>query len=124
MAFDYAEIAALSLELLTEFGQDVTRVAYTAGTGGDAYDPSTGITTPSTVNTTRKGAIFSFGEGETYVRGNQVKVSDQRLLVDAEATVNLKDHFIVDSVEYTIISIDEISPAGTAVLYDLHIRKD
>lgn len=115
---DYDDFAELALELLTEFGQDVTRRSYTAGT----YSPSTGLTTPTTADTTRKGALFDFGPGQTLERGGLIQAGDKRLLLDAEAAVSPQDHFIVGSDEYTIVSIGEINPAGTRVLYDIHAR--
>lgn len=118
MAFDYAELAAVSLELLTEFGADVTRKSYTVGT----YDPATGANAVTTANTTRKGALFAFGAGQALVNGTLIQVGDMRLLVDAEGAVDPQDHFIVASKEYVIVSMDAVSPAGTVVLNDLHIR--
>lgn len=119
MAFDYAEIAANALETLTEFGRDVTRRSYAAGT----YDPATGLVTPTTADTTRKGALFDFGAGQTLERGTLIQAGDKRLLLDATATVSPQDHFIIGGVEYVIESLGEINPAGTCVLYDIHLRK-
>lgn len=119
MAFDYAEVAANALETLTEFGRDVVRRAFSAG----VYDPATGLVTPSTADTTRKGALFDFGAGQTLERGSLIQGGDKRLLLDATATVSPQDHFIVGGVEYLVITVGEINPAGTIVLYDLHLRK-
>jgi hypothetical protein len=118
----YDELADVSLELLTEFGQSVTRRSYTVGT----YDPATGANTVVTSDTTRKGAIFDIGlasGGVQTLRGNLVQSGDMRLIVDAEAAINLQDHFIVNGVEYVIVGMDEVSPAGTRVLFDLHVRR-
>ena len=119
MTFNYSEIAANAIETLTEFGRDVTRRSYTAGT----YDYTTGSMPNTTADTTRKGVMFSFGAGKTVERGTLIQAGDQRLLLDATAVVNLQDHFIVGGVEYVVMSIDEVSPAGTVVLYDIHLRK-
>jgi hypothetical protein len=35
----------------------------------------------------------------------------------------LEDHFTVAGTEYAIVSVGEVNPAGTVVLYDLHARK-
>ena len=118
MTFDYASVAATSLELLTEFGQDVTCRAYTQG----AYDPTTGATANTTADTTRKGALFDFGAGQTLERGGLIQGGDKRLLLDATASVSPQDHYIVDGVEYVVVSVGEVNPAGTICLYDLHIR--
>lgn len=118
MTFNYAEVAAISLETLTEFGQDVTRRAYSQGT----YDPATGLVTPTTADTTRKGVLFDFGAGQTLERGTLIQGGDKRLLLDASAAVSMQDHFIVGGAEYIIVSLGEINPAGTVVLYDIHLR--
>ena len=115
---DYTKSAASALKMLTKFGQSVTRRSYTAGT----YDPATGLVTPTTADTTRKGALFDFGEGQTLERGTLIQSGDKRLLLDATATVLPQDHFIIGGTENVIVSIGEINPAGTVVLYDLHLR--
>lgn len=119
MSIDYASIAANALAALTDAGQDVTLRTYTAGT----YDPATGTATPTTADTTRKGVIFDFGGGATLERGTLIQVGDKRLLLDAEASVSQQDHFVIGGVDYSIVSIGEVNPAGTCVLYDIHLRK-
>lgn len=114
----YSELTADALALLTEFGQSVTRRSYTAG----SYDTATGTAVPATADSTRKGVALDFAAGQSLVRGTLVQSGDKRLLVDAVAAINMQDHFIVNGVEYVIISIGEINPAGTVVLYDLHVR--
>lgn len=118
MAFDYAEVAANALETLTEFGRDVVRRAFSSG----VYDPVTGLVTPATADTTRRGALFDFGAGQTLERGTLIQAGDKRLLLDATATVSPQDHFIVGGAEYVIVSVGEINPAGTVCLYDIHLR--
>ena len=112
----YDEMAAVSLSLLTEFGQSVTHRAYTTGT----YDVATGTATPATTDATRTGALFDINT--TTVRGQLVQVADKQLLVDGSAAINLRDRFVVGGVEYAIVSLGEINPAGTRVMYDLHVR--
>lgn len=118
MSFDYASLAYTSRELLTEFGQAVTQRSYTVGT----YDPATGAASPASADSARVGAMFDFGAGKTLERGGLIQAGDKRLLVDADADISPQDHFIVNSVDYVIVSIGEINPAGTRVLYDLHLR--
>ena len=119
MSFDYAEIAAEALELLTEFGQSITRTSYTVGT----YDPATGANAVTTAITTRIGAIFDFGAGKTLERGSLIQIGDKRLLLDATAAISQQDHFTIGGIEYVVVSIGEINPAGVAVMYDIHLRK-
>lgn len=116
--FDYADTAALATEALTEFGAPITRRANTVG----AYSPSTGAATSTTADTTRVGALFDYGSGQTLVRGQLVQVSDKRLLVDPSAEVLPTDQFVIDGKIYSTVSVGEINPAGTRCLYDLHLR--
>lgn len=118
MTFDYASVAAVALETLTEYGQDVTRRSYSAGT----YDPATGLTTPTIADTTRKGVLMDFGGGQTLERGTLIQGGDKRLLVDATGAALPSDHWVVGGVEYVVVSVGEVNPAGTAVLFDLHVR--
>lgn len=118
MTFDYTKIAASSLRMLTKFGRDVTRRSYTAG----AYNPATGATINTTADTTRKGVLLDLGVGTQYNRGLLVQLSDKRLLLDVSDSISLQDHVIVGGIDYSIVSLGEVNPAGTKVLYDLHLR--
>lgn len=110
MTFNYAKAALSAVSLITKFGRDITRVAYTLD------DP------PVTASTTRVGALLDFGAGQTLERGTLIQASDKRLLLDANGEVNPQDHFIVGGKEFVIVSVGEVNPAGTRVLYDLHLR--
>lgn len=114
----YSDLAKTALSLLSQFGQTVTRREYVSG----AYDPATGTAAQTFVDTSRKGALFDFGQGVTSVRGQLVQVTDRQLLLDATGPVTADDHFIAGGTEYTVVSLGEINPAGTPVIYDLHLR--
>jgi hypothetical protein len=121
VSFDYTKSAASSLRMLTRFGQDITRTSYTAGT----YDPATGSATPTTATTTRKGVLLPLSDnraGQQYIRGTLIATGDKQLLLDASGPVAITDHYTVNGAEYTVVSIDDLNPAGTAVLNDLHVR--
>ena len=114
----YAELADTSLEMLTEFGQDVTRTTNSEGT----YDPSTGAVSQSTASTTRKGAVFPFAKGVIQIRGKLIQSGDIELFLDAEGSVSITDRYTIGSTVYSVVSFEEYSPAGTAVLYVMHLR--
>lgn len=119
MTVDYAPKAASALAMLAKFGQSVTRTATTMG----AYNPATGTATPSTAATTRTGVKFAFGAGVTTVRGQLVQTEDAELYLDATGAVAMTDRYTIGGVIFAVVSIDELSPAGTPVLYILHIRR-
>ena len=120
MTFDYAEIATTSAELLAEFGQEVTLRNVTPG----VYNPATSSTSaPTETDVKYKGALFDFGAGQTMERGTLIQAGDKKLLLDPAAVVDPQDRVLdAAGVVYSIISIGEIKPAGTRVLYNLHLR--
>lgn len=118
MTFNYAALAASTIKTLAQFGGPVTRRAYTLGT----YDPATGGAGPTYADTTRTGVLLDFGAGQTTERGNLIQGADKRLLLDATGALSLQDHIIAQGVEYTLVSIGEVNPAGTRVLYDVHLK--
>lgn len=118
MTFAYAPLAADATALLAEYGGAVTQRAYSAGT----YDPATGLTTPTVTETARTGAVFDYGAGQTLVGGQLVQVGDKRLLLDASVAVSPQDRFVVGALEYVVLGVGEVNPAGVRVLYDLHLR--
>lgn len=118
MAFDYAKAAATALRLLTKFGRDVTLRNYTVGT----YDPATGTNSVSTSDVTVKAAVLDYGAGQMEQAGNLIQSGDKRCLVQAGTVPALEDHVIVGSKDYSILSVGEVNPAGTPVIYNLHLR--
>ncbi len=116
----YTRAAATSLRLLTKYGRDVTLRTYTPG----SYNTSTGTVSPSTSDATRKGALFDYGKGQERVRETLITAEDKRCLLDANGSApQLKDHIVVGTDNYVIMSVGVINPAGTVALYDLMIRK-
>lgn len=119
MSFDYSKSATSATRLFTKFGQDVVHSVYSSG----EYDTDTSAADSNEVPVTRKGVLLDLGSnGVTHIRGNLVEVSDKQLLLDAQAGVALEDLFTANSKEYQVVSIGELNPAGTSVMYDLHVR--
>jgi len=115
---NYPAIQKDVASLIKEFGQVVTCKKYNLST----YDTTTGISTPIIKNKKRNGVVASIGDGKTLDPGTLIQNGDIRLLLDASSAVDPQDHYVVQNVEYTIISIKEISPAGIICYYDLHLR--
>jgi len=115
---NYAALAKTALKLLKDFGGKVTHRTYTTGT----YDPATGLSGASSVDSTPTGVLLDFGSGQTLERGTLIQGGDKRLLLEPSASVSPQDHFIVNGTEYLIVSIGEVKPAATRVLYDIHLK--
>lgn len=119
MSFDYAKSAATALRLLQQFGQAVTRNASTAG----AYDPATGASVVTDVASSRTGALLNYsGKGEIYANGNLVILGDKKLLLDGSGPAEMTDSYVVGATEYSVVSIKELNPAGTVVMFEIHAR--
>ena len=56
------------------------------------------------------------------MQGNLIQSGDVQLFLDAEGTVLLTDHYVIGTAEYSVVSIESLSPAGTVVLNTLHLR--
>jgi len=118
MAFDYAEIADVATELLTEFGQTITRRTVSNG----AMNLSTGVVTSTTADVSRIGVAFPVKSGITTLRGNLVQAADIELMLDPGGAVEISDRYIVASQEFSVVSYERLAPAGVSVLYTLHLR--
>lgn len=120
MTFDYAEVAADALETLTEFGADVTLRTIPIPTN---YSPATGTASSTPVNYTRKAVIFDFGVGITNRNGVLIEEGNKRCLMQVGTKPTTRDLVILaDGTTYKIKAVGEINPAGTPVLYDLHLE--
>lgn len=119
MAFDYAEIAGTAAEILAEFGRIVTLRRTSVG----AYDPVTGVNTTTTSDTARKGALFDFPASQERTQAGMILQKDKKLIMEAGVVPTIQDKVIVGSDEYTNLGLAETNPAGTPVVYTLHLRK-
>lgn len=125
MTFDYSKSAATALRLLTKFGRTVTLRKQTEG----AYDPATSSATITTTDYTGHGALFDFNErqlGTTFAPGSTIQIGDKRLsLAPSGITVAPvpNDLLIFGSDTWSVINVKTLAPAGTVVMYELHLRK-
>jgi len=121
MAF-YDEMAALALEMITEFGQLVIIRATTVG----EYDPETGSTPPDTViDQTAQGMLIDF-TGQEFQNNSLIKQGDKKLKIAAQGLAwapGLLNKVIAQGRTWSIVPpLKEINPAGTPILYELQVR--
>lgn len=119
---DYAELAAVALAALTDAAPvPIIRRAYSIGD----YDPATGTAATTMTETQRIGVVVDYAAmsviGQQNERGTLIQHGDKNLFLDATGPVDLGDHYIVNGVEYTVVSISE-PVAGASILYDIHLR--
>ena len=121
MAF-YDEMAALALDMITEFGQPVIIRATTVG----EYDPEAGTAPPDTViEQTAQGMLIDF-TGQEFQNNSLIKQGDKKLKIAAQGLAwvpGLLNKVIVQGRTWSIVPpLKEINPAGTPILYELQVR--
>ena len=114
----YSGLATTAKRLLTQYGQTVTLNYYSA----KVFDPILGNYTGGvTLSLAGKGAIFKYNRSE--VDGEQIIEGDANLYLSITATPKAGDKVSIDSVDWHIVGITELNPAGTSVYYQAQIRK-
>lgn len=121
MAF-YDEMAAMALDMITEFGQPVT----ISKTEPGEYDPETGGETPgTTVEQVAEGILLDF-TGQEFQNNSLIKQGDKKLKIAAQGlewVPDLLNKVIVQGRTWSIVPpMKEINPAGTPILYELQVR--
>ena len=112
------EMAALALELLTEFGELITIQRVAEG----EYDPATGsVAAGTTTSYTGRGVTEDYRKNE--IDGDVVKQDDLRLYLNATANEPLVgDRVTLQSKNFQIIDANRVQVNGVTVLYDLQLR--
>lgn len=115
----YENIAATALRLISEKGRNVTYRAFTTGN----YNPATGsVSGDSTTDTTVKMVVTRVVTQN--IDNSTLQRGDRLLLIAAGVVVpNEKDRIVDGSDTFQIISVEEIKPADTAIVYKLQVRK-
>lgn len=125
MSAFYERMAATALRLIAQFGQSVTLRDTTQG----EYDPITGGTTPGTTTEQVGSCIlqdYSLQEsGAANLAGSDIRQNDKKILIAAKGLTppTLSTRIIADGHEWTAVSIKEINPAGTPLVYEIQGRR-
>lgn len=114
----YQGLATTATRLLTQKGQTVTLRQQTAG----AYDPATGAATVTTTNVTGiPAAVFGFKNME--VDGTLILKGDKKVLMAVGTKPTKNDVVSIGGIDHAVLDVEEVSPAGTDVLYKLQCRR-
>lgn len=119
--FDYSKTVITADRLITKFGQDMILGSVTEGD----YDPATGDSDTSTIETPVIGVIFELSGrliGKSLQNGSLAEHNDKQCLLTVGTSPNLLDKLMFDSKSFVIINIKELNPGGTTVFYDLVLR--
>ena len=116
MSFDYAATAATAQSLLLRFGAAATLRRTTQG----AYDPSTGAAVPTVTQLSTVAVVLDYPQ--KYVDGTLIKQGDKQAFLDPTHAPAQGDELAWQGVNYQVVSIKAVSPAGVPVLYEAQLR--
>ena len=116
--FDYASLKKTASKLISNFGAD----SVVASQGGSSYDPASGSMSGGTsASFTAKSVRAQFTNAEKAL--STVQDSDIKMLLESGKGIPAIDNTLTfDSVSYRIMDVTTISPSGTDVYYELHLR--
>jgi len=116
VSFDYAKTAATALRLLERFGAAATLKRQTAG----SYDPATGSDTVTETSLSTTACVFDYAQ--KYVDGTLILAGDKQAYLASAPVPKQGDRLAWMSVDYTVIAVKAVAPAGAAVLYEAQLR--
>lgn len=117
----YQRMAATALRLIGKYGRPVIFKLETTG----KYDPATGKTGPAFVREQTGQAVLADYSRREFETSTLLVRGDKRLKLAAkglEWVPTLATKAVIDGKSWSVISISEINPAGTPIVYDLQVR--
>lgn len=115
---NYQDLANDVIELITEFGQDVTIVTSTT----PAYDTNTGLVTETVNSVIVKGILVNYKVSA--FANSLIQQGDVKLILSSDGITDITGatKAIVNSKTYIITSVKTNNPAGVALSYELNLR--
>lgn len=122
MTYDYTGLKDTASRLVQDKGQTVIYKRISS-----AYNTATGSTTKTTTTYSLVAVVLDYSMAIKSKADSLVKVNDRKVLVaakDLAVTPTTNDLITIGGVDYTVIAVPKIyNPGGTALLYELHVRK-
>lgn len=116
MSTNWASEAAAAAAAIADDGMPISVRHYERG----AFDPATGEHSAANPVLTQAHGIYLATGSTQYVGGSMVLASDRIMLMTVQPQIG--DEVIADQ-QWTVISTDPISPAGTLVACKVLLRK-
>ena len=116
----YSEMALVADDLISEFGQTITHKVQS----GSSYDPDTGTTTLSYVDSVGTGCMVEFDKD--VIDGTKVRIGDKLCLLSPIGLTEPKDGdlIVIGSDTWNVVPpVSVVAPAGIACLYEVQLRK-
>ncbi|MDQ7987069.1 hypothetical protein QYS36_19185 [Pseudomonas sp. G34] len=119
----YHQMAAMALDMITEYGQLVTLRNLQQG----EYDPEASAPAPPVaVEHDVQGLLLEYS-GREFEASSLILTGDKKLKIPAQGLAwvpSLGSKAVIQGVEWTIVPpVKEVNPAGTPILYELQVRR-
>lgn len=108
----------MALELLTEFGQQVT-FTDNATYNEDEVDGS--LTAGTEVESTPYGVLIEYSDDQ--VDGTTIKRGDRMLISDNSYAPKVNSIVTIGGEDWSIQSVETVKPAATALIYISQVRQ-
>ncbi len=119
MAINYDALQTKAEKLLEDNGQSIT-FSYTSGA---VIDPATGVVSDSGSTETVSGFGIATNFQKAEIDGEAVLASDIRLIANNVAEEPEPDWtVVVNSKTFRVMSVQQINPAGTNIIYICQLR--
>ena len=93
-------------------------------TGAGVFDPVTGGMTGGTVTTHAVfGITKNYRQAEIAASGSLILSGDKLAIISADVKPVIADKLTIMGEDWVVISINELSPQGVALMYQVQIRK-
>jgi hypothetical protein len=115
-AFTYPNTAATATRLLQRFGAACTLKR----SGPAAYDPATGTVEPTLDTLATTAAVFAYPQ--KYIDGSLILQGDQQAFCVPGVEPKQGDVLSWQGIDYTVISVKPVAPAGVPVLFEAQLR--
>jgi hypothetical protein len=114
----YSGLALVAQNLITKFGATCVLTRTT----GSVLDPVTGLySTGTTTTITCKAVRLNYSKTE--IDGQLVQRSDMKFYINTQGGAPaIGDNVLFDSVNYRVMDVRPLNPAGEVVYYELQLR--
>jgi hypothetical protein len=110
--FNYTNLSLTATRLVNRFGKTIKK--RTIVNSGSDFNPTQTVT-----DTDIDGVIVAYGLNE--IDGSLILTTDKKLLTTS--LLELDDRVVDDDIVYSIVSINQIQPSDTTLLYKVQLRR-
>lgn len=120
----YERMADTALRLITDKGTDCT---ITSAPIAGGFDPVTGMPTDDLPSVVQQGkcVVLNYKDSLYNAPESLIQVGDKKLLLSAKGLTIDSLNGTIEALNeaYRVMSVKDVNPAGTSIVYEIHGRK-